>query len=92
MSVTFEEPIGVAELIAQFTGVEHEDGGWITAPVYSAQLVAAVCRHFQPVSEAAIVKYMFGEVAADDVPVEARLAVTVGFTNWRRGATVGRGL
>lgn len=84
--------VNTDELVALFTGVEHEDGGWETTPCFTVPLAAAIADDVQPVSEVALRKAMYGERACDLIDQKALYVIQLAYARyrqqralWRRG-------
>lgn len=89
------EHVTADELVVLFTGLEHEDGGWITTPCYTVPLAAAIARELQPTSEVALRKALYGERACDLIEQKALYILQLGFQRYRQQRDVqlaGRGL
>lgn len=82
------------ELVALFTGVEHEDGGWITTPTYTVPLAAAIAAHVEPASEVALRRALYGERPCDDIDPKALYVLQLAYQRYRqtRDAARRRGL
>lgn len=75
--------VTAAELIALFTGVEHEDGGWITTPTFTAPLAARIAATIEPSSEIGLRKALYGERDTEDIPLIALYAIQEGYKRYR---------
>jgi hypothetical protein len=76
-------PVDSQELAALFCGVEHEDGGWETTPVQTANLLVAICRQVRPGSEDELRKWLYGERSTDDLERRTLMLITVAYQRYR---------
>lgn len=75
--------VAVAELIALFTVVEHEDGTWITTPTFTVPLAEKIAYMIEPTSQIALRKALYGERNTEEISSIALYAIEEGYRRYR---------